>query len=429
MSVGAPPQTPPTRSPTRRQISLLAAVAAVVVAAHVWYGNRHNFYDLRIYAAAMRWWDAGHPLYDFVKADDTQGRLGYTYPPFAAIVMRPLAWLPLGLTIAIYVVVSVAALAASVWWLVRPLAVRHRVPPWFALGLAFVLASALEPIREAFTFGQINVVLWALILFDLLVVLPLPNQHRWSRFAGVGIGLATAIKLVPGIFIVYLLVTRRFRAAAVAAGIAVAATLLAAAFSPAQSWTFWTDKVLQGDGVGQLAYEFNQSILGVLARLALPGQPNQALWILIIAPVLGYGMWRASRAAAAGDEVAGLTLAGLVGSLVSPVTWAHHIFWIVPALVVLVDTALRPEPAPLVSGLRRRAGQLTLAAVAYLTITVSLVALWSFALHKPGGLAAFVMSNWYVWLMLAMLPLLPIRRQTQPRPAADPVQAEVAQRP
>jgi hypothetical protein len=67
--------------------------------------------------------------------------------------------------------------------------------------------------------------------------------------------------------------------------------------------------------------------------------------------------------------------------------------------------------------------------VAYLTITVSLVALWSFALHKPGGLTAVVMSDWYVWLMLAMLPLLPVRRQTQPRPAADPVQAEVAQRP
>jgi alpha-1,2-mannosyltransferase len=429
VSVGAPPQTPPTRSPTRRQISILAGVAAVLVAAHVWYGNRNNFYDLKIYAAAMRWWDAGHPLYAFVKADDTQGQLGYTYPPFAAILMRPLAWLPLGLTVAIYVVVSVAAFAACVWWLVRPLADRHRVPPWFAFGLAFVLASALEPIREAFTFGQINIVLWSLILFDLLVLLPPTNRHRWSRFAGVGIGLATAIKLVPGIFIVYLLVTRRFRAAGVAAGTAVAATLLAAAFSPAQSWTFWTDKVLQGDGVGQLAYEFNQSILGVLARLALPGQPNRALWILIIAPILGYGMWRASRAAAAGDEVTGLTLAGLVGSLVSPVTWAHHIFWIVPALVVLVDTALRPEPVPLVSGLRGRAGQLTLAAVAYLTITVSLVALWSFALHKPGGLTAFVMSDWYVWLMLAMLPLLPIRRQIQPRPAADPVQAEVAQRP
>jgi hypothetical protein len=38
------------------------------------------------------------------------------------------------------------------------------------------------------------------------------------------------------------------------------------------------------------------------------------------------------------------------------------------------------------------------------------------------------MSDWYVWLMLAMLALLPIRRQTQPRPTADPVQAEVAQR-
>jgi alpha-1,2-mannosyltransferase len=415
VSLVAPPRT---SSPARWQVGLLAGITALLVTAHVWYGNRNGFYDLKIYVAAMKWWDAGHPLYEFVKADDTQGQLGYTYPPFAAILMRPLAWLPLGLTIASYVVVSTTALAACVWWLVRPLADSHQVPPWFALGLAFVLATALEPIREAFTFGQVNIVLWALILFDLLVALPLTSGHRLGRLAGigrlagVGIGLATAVKLVPGIFIVYLLVTRRFRAAAVAAGTATAATLVAAALTPGQSWIFWSQQVRQGEGVGKLAYEFNQSVLGVLARLAVPGQPNRALWILLLVPVVGYGMWRASRAAAAGDEIAGLTLAGVVGSLASPVTWAHHIFWILPALVILVDTALRPHPVPLAGGLRGRAGQLTFAAIAYPTITVSVVAVWSFALHQPTGLAALVMSNWYVWLMVALLPLLPIRRPT-----------------
>lgn len=407
MSLDAPPRTSPppvAPYPTRRWIGILVVVTAVLVAAHRWYGNRNKFYDLHIYTDAMTWWNAGHPLYDFIKPDQTQGQLGYTYPPFAAILMRPLAWVPFGLSVGVYVAVSVSAFAACIWWLARPLADRHHVPPWFTVGLAFVLATALEPIREAFTFGQINFVLWVLILFDLLVALP-----RGSRFAGVGIGLAAAIKLVPGIFIVYLLVTRRLRAAAVSAGTAIAATLLAGAVAPGESRIFWTEKVLQGEGVGQLAYEFNQSVLGVLARLAAPGPPNRVLWIVLILPILGYGLWRASRAAAVGDEVAGLTLAGLVGSLVSPVTWAHHIFWIVPAVIVLVDTGLRPRPVALVSGLRGRAPQFALAAVAYLTITVSVVAVWSFTLHKPAGIAAFLMGNWYVWLMLALLPLLPIR--------------------
>ena len=51
----------------------------------------------------------------------------------------------------------------------------------------------------------------------LLVVadLALPDRVRWK---GIGVGVATACKLVPGIFVVYLVLTRRFRAAAVACG-------------------------------------------------------------------------------------------------------------------------------------------------------------------------------------------------------------------
>jgi len=269
----------------------------------------------------------------------------------------------------------------------------------------------LEPIREAYTFGQINFVLWALILLDLLVLLP-----RGSRFVGVGIGLATAIKLVPAIFIVYLLVTRRWRAAAVAAGTAVAVTLLAWAVAPRESWVFFSDRLLHAEGIGRVSYEFNQSLMGLLARFASPAEPSQLGWLMLAPPVLVYGLWRAGRAAAAGDEVAGLTLVGLAGSLASPVTWAHHIFWVVPALLVLVDAALRPADAT--DALRRRAGLVSLAAVTYLTVTFSVVALWAFKFDKPGGVVGVVMSNWYIWIMVALLVALPIRRgATQPQVA------------
>ncbi|GAB3955105.1 hypothetical protein GCM10027614_63360 [Micromonospora vulcania] len=59
--------------------------------------------------------------------------------------------------------------------------------------------------------------------------------------------------------------------------------------------------------------------------------------------VAGYGLWRAVRATRAGDLVTGLTLTGLVGALVSPITWTHHIYWFVPAVVLLVDAALRAD--------------------------------------------------------------------------------------
>ena len=42
------------------------------------------------------------------------------------------------------------------------------------------------------------------------------------------------------------------------------------------------------------------------------------VWLLLVAVVAGYGLWRAARAARAGDEVAGLTLTGLVGRAGQP---------------------------------------------------------------------------------------------------------------
>lgn len=386
---------------TWRRIGLLTAVTVAVAAAHLWYRNRHGFYDLRIYVDAMHWWSAGHPLYEFTKPDATQGQLAFTYPPFAALLLWPLALLSPAGYVSAYVIASVAMLAVLCWWLLAPLADALDRPRWFVVGTGFVLITALEPIREAFTFGQINFLLWLLVLADLLVLAP-----RGSRFTGVAIGLATAIKLVPGIFILYLLVTRRWRAAGTAIAVAGAATLLAFAVAPDDSWTFWSHQVLHADGVGQLAYTFNQSLMGTLARLAAPAEPRQWWWLLLALPVLGYGLWRAGRAAASGDELAGLTLAGLTGSLISPVTWVHHLFWFVPALVVLIHAGLRPDARHILGPSPR--GALALALVVYATVTVSLVAVFDSGLWQPGGVPGFLLSNWDVLLMLALLALLPI---------------------
>ncbi len=401
MSLEAPPGQ--VRSAAAWRVTIAALVLAAAVAAHVWYGLRNRFFDLKIYHEAMLWWADGNQLYDFAKPDATQGHLEFTYPPFAAYLLRPLATLTVAQIIWIYTVVAVGCLGFAVWWLVRPMADRWRQPRWFVFTVAFVLATGLEPIREAFSFGQINFVLWTLILLDLLVLAP-----RGSRFTGIGIGIATAIKLVPGVFILYLLVTRRWRAAAVASGTAAVATLLAAALAPAESRIFWTEKLFQGEGVGQLGYTFNQSAMGVLARLADPAPPNQLAWLAVALPILGYALWRAGLAAKAGDEVAGLTLAGFAGSLASPVSWVHHLFWFVPALVVLVDAAVRP--GGLAPGLRRRSAPISWAVIVYATVTISMVALYEFNLGRPGGPIGLVLGNWDVWLMLALLLVLPIRR-------------------
>jgi alpha-1,2-mannosyltransferase len=395
---------PPTRRLVTRvtwpRVAAVVAVTAAAAAFLSWYGNQHDFFDLRIYLAAMRWWADGHPLYEYAQPDRVQGELYFTYPPFTALLLRPFAGLPIGVTIGVLTTGTVLATIVTTWWLVGPVADRHRWPRWFAAGLAVPLVFATEPSRETITLGQINMLLVVLILADLRYAVP-----RKSRLAGAGIGLATALKLFPGVFILYLLLTRRWRAALVAGGAAAGATLLAAVVAPQASWQFWTGALWDTDRVGRTDYTGNQSLLGLISRLVAPDDPSRPVWLPVALAVAGFGLWRAARAAAAGDELTGLALTGLVGALISPITWPHHVYWFVPALVVLVDQAAAED------GRRDRLALLVMIFGGYAAAVFGVVSFTDFGTaklptHTPGE---FVIRNLFVLLALLLIATLPTR--------------------
>ncbi|MFJ2083302.1 glycosyltransferase 87 family protein [Micromonospora chokoriensis] len=404
----AEPVAPPAVTdddPGGRTVRRLVAVVALLAVLPALYlpGLVHNFFDLKIYMSAMDWWRVGHPLYDYVQPDRVQGELYFTYPPFSALLLWPFGLLRLGATVAIFTVLTVLAVVLTTRWLVLPVIARHGLPRTFTLVAAVLLVLAVESIRETITFGQINMLLVVLILADLLFAVP--QARRW---AGVGVGLATALKLFPGIFIVYLLATRRWRAAAVASATAAAATLLAAAIAPRDSWRFWTHELWTTERVGRTDIVGNQSLFGLLSRFTAPEKPDRLLWLLVVAAVAVYGLWRATRAARAGDALTGLTLTGLVGALASPITWTHHIYWFVPAVVLLVDAALsadRPDEA------RRRwwlsaLAVGTTAVIVYGVVTFQKWGVDPVRTHDPMD---FVLQNSYVLLSLLLLAALPVR--------------------
>ena len=133
--------------------------------------------------------------------------------------------------------------------------------PWFAVRGRVLSCLSFEPMRETFPFRQVNTLLLAMVAADLLF------GWRAARRAGVGIGLATAIKLTPGIFILYLLVTGRWRAAAPAMRHGHGRDAGAAAMVPDASREFWTSALWDTDRVGSLSYVSNQSLRGLIARL------------------------------------------------------------------------------------------------------------------------------------------------------------------
>jgi alpha-1,2-mannosyltransferase len=404
---------PASLARTLTRVVTVLAVIAVVIAGHLWYGNRHDYFDLRIYYGAVVDWAHGGKLYDFAVQDRYAGPLGFTYPPFAALLMYPMSWVSVHTAISAMWLASAVALALMVSWLVIPLADRHGWPRWYVIGIALPLATWLEPVRETITFGQINLILAALVVWDLLFL-----ARRGSRWAGVAIGLAAAIKLTPAIFIVYALLTRRFRLAATAVGAAVVATGLAAALSFGDSWQYWTSVLWDTSRVGDVKKTPNQSLEGALSRLLDPHKAPGWLWLALVLVVLGAGMSRAVRAYRNGDEVVGLTLTGLVGALVSPVSWQHHLVWFIPAIVVLADAGLTRGRAG--RGRVARAGYLVAAAGVWATVSYSVIAWYDWGLvprhmiHTPWG---NVIAAWDTLLMLALLAVLPIRQVPAGEPA------------
>jgi alpha-1,2-mannosyltransferase len=406
-----------------RLVARIVVVGAVAVG--VWFYAFHLLvpfpwhreFDLKVYRGAVQWWLEHRPLYAFHR---NRTPYGFTYPPFAAVVMLPLAFVGQTMAMTLQVIGNGLLVLLLTWWLVRPVADRHGWPPRFAVALAVPLVYALEPVRETIGYGQVNLYLAALVLLDVVGI------RRGWRWAGIGTGLATAVKLTPGLFILYFLLTGRRRQAAIALGTFAGATLLAALVSPATSRQFWTSALFETSRIGRVGSIANQSALGVVARLAGTDSPGPGVVLLVGALVVAGGMWRAVRAYRAGDEVAGVTLAGLTTCLASPISWTHHLVWVVPAVVLLVDvgagTPLSAGTWPRLPGERRRTR--TAAAVAAVAVCAVFFLSVTFFVSDPAGYPtatgpwAVLAANSDALVMVLLVAALPARRLTPVAPSA-----------
>ncbi|MFJ1750716.1 glycosyltransferase 87 family protein [Streptomyces sp. NPDC088116] len=370
-----------------------------------------DFFDVGVYYGTVDdWIHRGGRIYDYVRPGT---HYGFTYPPFAAVSMAPMALVPWPVAVGISIALSVVASALLLRWLAGPVIQRARWRPWFAFTVVGCLFALFEPVRDTFSFGQVNLLLVALVFTDARLL-----ATGRGRYAGIGIGLATAIKLTPALFIGYLLITGRRRQAALATATAGAATLVAALIDPGASRAFWTDALWNTDRVGSLSYVSNQSLQGVLARLQ-PDHPSRAVWLACALAVLAVWAYRSRVAVRQGDDRTGFALTGLTACLVSPVTWVHHLVWLIPALIVLADTALRR----LDEGHRDRRVLPLVCAGLYVVLCSSVVWLWRWDSTGPD---AFLGANAYVWITLGLLLVRPGPHGPRPPGAAPAVVTDAA---
>jgi alpha-1,2-mannosyltransferase len=275
--------------------------------------------DLHVYATAVSSFVRGTGLYGL----HGSLRSGFTYPPFAGLVLLPLAALPEAATRVAWTALTLLAAAGIALMVAR--ALPRRVGPVAVVWPVFmVLAIASKPLQSNLRFGQVSIFLTLAVVADVVAL----DGRRWQ---GVLTGLAAAIKLTPLLFIPYLWLIGRRRAAALAAGAFAGATAIGLAVFPHDSTAFWGNYLWHESHGLPLAEGGNQSIYAVLLRAGAHGATLGVLWVGLGAVVVVLGLWRARAAWLGGQGLFSLAVVGCVSILVSPISWTHAQLWILLA--------------------------------------------------------------------------------------------------
>jgi alpha-1,2-mannosyltransferase len=330
-------------------LGLLAWIAALAAVAPLVRGYLANppdqrLVDLDVYRTGGLSVLRGQPLYAVLTQPPQL--LAFTYPPAAALFAVPLALMPWPAAQLVWVPFVYGPLAVVIWYAFAPL--LHRVPGPGRLRPAvfaavFAACAYLFPLRDEMRFGQVDLVLLAMAVADCAA-----RRPPWPR--GVLVGLAAAIKLVPGVFIVYLWLSGRRRAALTAALTALACTLGAWLLLPQDSVTYWTSVIFDTGRLGSNAGTSDQSLRGLLLRVFLPGNLPLLLWAAVAAAVAVAGFALARRLARDSREMEAIAVTALAGVLASPVSWIHHYVVVVVAIGAILADGRAPGRIVLAAG-------------------------------------------------------------------------------
>ena len=321
-----------------------------------------------------------YPLYDWPKS---QVALKFTYTPFAAIFFAAISCVPWSVLPRLSQVANLLFLVAAAWFTVGTLGCRD----WRSrlggtlLGAAAGLLS--EPVFRTMYLGQINLLLMAAVIGDL-------HQPDRRRLKGLAVGLAAGIKLVPLVFIPYLLLTRRLRAAALATGTFAVTVILGFAIVPGDADDWWLHGLfLSGGRTGFVGWGGNQSLRAIITRLTGSINGGGTAWVAAALLAGVAGLVCAALLDRAGHSMLAILATALAGLLDSPISWDHHWVWAVPGVIAAGHYAARAWQ----QGRRRAAAWCGALAAALLAVFAPWPgSLWSVPVTGPGDF-----TNGLIW--------------------------------
>ena len=193
------------------------------------------------------------------------------------------------------------------------------------LGIAVVLA--VEPIRTTLGYGQVNTMLMALVVADLLP--DRPGQRRRIP-QGILIGLAAAIKLTPALFVIFMFLIGKRRAAITAIISFAVFTGIGAILLFGESVVFFGGLSGGDTRTASPLYTGNQSLLGVFFRLGDSSRTTTVLGLAVAGVLAVLGCLVAAHWWANNEKVFAVAIVGITTCLASPLSWTHHYVWILP---------------------------------------------------------------------------------------------------
>lgn len=305
-------------------------VGAVTAGFSIWLIG-HPSADFAVYLGAThRWVHGGDPYASLITSPQiTSPGMLFTYTPFALIALAPLTVVTWQVATVVWTLVIVAIL----YILVESLTPDVRRRGFVVVGV-FALLMGDHVVNYNLTCEQINIPLMGLVLFDVMRTDDSPSARWLPR--GVMVGVATAIKLTPGLFIVYFVLSRQWRLTWWSAASAIGVTLASWAVMPHLSSEYWfhlsdlQNRVVTG--AGSLANSSNGSIQGMFDA-GWPDAPSllvKGVTVLVALLALAAAVYVHRR----GRSLEAALIIGMAAPALSPVGWVHHWAFVAPAIVV-----------------------------------------------------------------------------------------------
>jgi len=304
-------------------IATVSVITAITYLA-IW-GRRYGL-DLRVYRDSVDSWRAGESPY---LAAFTQSRLAFTYPPFSLLLLSPLTWTSFPVAQWLLWTASIAAATGSVVLVLRERGAEVTSRLWCkAFAWSCVSVMALEPVRSGVDYGQVEFILMFIIVADLLLM---PSSCR-----GIAIGIASAVKLTPLIFVMVLIVSRDVKSVVRATTSFLVWTALSWLFWPGLSYAYWFHDVSDPARVGTIAYGGNQTWYAILHRPPFPADGSAFAWLLLSLVTLAVSTFAAWRCVKVNQKAFAIIQIALAGLLISPISWTHHWIWVllIPPMIV-----------------------------------------------------------------------------------------------